>query len=153
MNYNAANVTQLISAILNINDVQPNDATLHTITLTGTTYNLTAAHPRGNLFGASGLPIILKNVKILGNGKTISRFAAAQFRIFAVSLKQTLPNGQLSQFARLTLENLTVQSGDTGATGSGGAILSDAPWLSIIALWITIAPAVGELFGWEQLRL
>ncbi|MFJ3882935.1 right-handed parallel beta-helix repeat-containing protein [Streptomyces sp. NPDC090077] len=71
----------------------------------GCTYTLTTADNPGN-----GLPMVTSDINIIGNGSTIRRQSAADFRIIKVSG----PGG------RLTLNNLTIRDGRSASGGEGG---------------------------------
>ncbi|MDY7014914.1 MAG: DUF4347 domain-containing protein, partial [Cyanobacteriota bacterium] len=121
--FNAADVTELISAINQANDEVANPGA-DTIVLAGGTYSLTnpievfggnsdnlppaAQIPRG----FSGLPEITSNITIEGNGATIELGAGAtgDFRIFYV-------DGEDGLLGNLTLNNLTLSGGRATATG------------------------------------
>ncbi|MFB9593634.1 right-handed parallel beta-helix repeat-containing protein [Streptomyces racemochromogenes] len=76
----------------------------------GCTYTLTAADNPGN-----GLPKVISDINVIGNGSTIRRQSATDFRILEVSG----PGG------RLTLNNVTVSEGRS-ALGAGGGIVAYA---------------------------
>ncbi|MFB9592652.1 hypothetical protein [Streptomyces racemochromogenes] len=71
----------------------------------GCTYTLTAADNPGN-----GLPQVTTDVNIIGNGSTVRRQSATDFRIIKVS----------GTGGRLTLNNLTVCDGRSASGGEGG---------------------------------
>jgi hypothetical protein len=73
------------------------------------TYSLTAAANTGTR-GPNGLPIIVGEMTIHGNGGTvIERDSASLFRIVEVSTN-----------ANLTLNNVTIRNGSASAVGGGG---------------------------------
>jgi hypothetical protein len=80
----------------------------------GCTYTLTTADNPGGGSGSNGLPVIAKTLTIAGNGATITRSGATQFRFFEV-----FPTGNLT-LDRLTLSNGSL-NGPVGVT-IGGAI-------------------------------
>lgn len=104
----ANNATELIARI---NEANANSDD-YVINLTNTTYELTTID--NNTDGANGLPSILNNgsLTINGNGATIKRNSASQFRIFHIAAG-----------ANVTLKNLTLENGlaqGAGGTGGGG---------------------------------
>lgn len=86
----------------------------YTICLENSTYTLTQVNNSSS--GDNGLPVITGNIRIIGNGATITRdVAAAGFRFFNVDA-----------LGSLTLENMTLSNGQTQpATEDGGAIYSE----------------------------
>jgi M6 family metalloprotease-like protein len=106
-NIPAGDTQALINAIIEKN-TSPNDYPIYLAA--NSTYTLTATYTGdGDVSTPHGLPAIRQNIRIIGNGATIQRSAAASFQVFHV-----LAGGEL------ILENLTVQNG--AATGSGGAV-------------------------------
>jgi autotransporter family porin len=97
--------------VLAITNAAPGD----TINLAaGCTYTLTTSDNPGSGSGSNGLPVIKKTLTIAGNGATITRSAATQFRFFEVSIGGSL-----------TLDQLTLSNGSpNGPPGvtRGGAI-------------------------------
>jgi hypothetical protein len=109
-NFTAATVPDLIA---DINAAKSGD----TITLApNTTFDLTAVDNTTN--GANGLPVIKRNLTIIGQGGDIIQrdTAAPDFRLFEVASGAS---------ASLTLENLTLQNGlafGSCSSSEGGAI-------------------------------
>lgn len=99
-----------------------------------TTFDLTQAEIIDGNYGATGLPVILDDITINGNGSTIQRNGAApNFRIFLIAGPGTegFSNGR----GKLTLDNVTVKGGRVGAgpkaSDDGGGILNSAGELII----------------------
>jgi hypothetical protein len=108
----------------------------------GCTYTLTTADNPGLGSGSNGLPVINKTLTIAGNGATITRSGATQFRFFEVfatgslTLDQlTLSNGSLNGSAGVTLGGaifvrqapLTIRNSTLASNQApgGGAIFTD----------------------------
>jgi hypothetical protein len=130
-------VTELIAAINAANAAGGSN----TITLAaGKTFSLTAVNNTAH--GPTGLPVVMGNLTIIGNGDTISRTASGHgFRLFDVSA-----------FGSLTLENLTLTGGLAESyqdvpgrvgDGVGGAILNSGT-LTLSAVTVTGNSAVGS---------
>jgi predicted outer membrane repeat protein len=118
MNIKVNSIQALVDAIIQANQ-EPTSP--HTIHLSGKHSAYVLVEPKSELFGKNGLPIIQSNLTIEGNGITISRAPAApKFRLMIVSAKLG------KRHARLTLNNLNFQDGNSWTMG-GGAILNDAP--------------------------
>ncbi|MBP0018143.1 MAG: DUF4347 domain-containing protein [Cyanobacteria bacterium SBLK] len=105
-----------------------------TITLTASTFTLTAADTTGAIndaFGLTGLPVITSNITIEGNGSTIERSASASenFRLFFIDAS--------SSTAIVTLNNLTLQNGSVTDTNTqsvgddGGALVNNGGTVTI----------------------
>jgi murein DD-endopeptidase MepM/ murein hydrolase activator NlpD len=140
LNLTATSLSDLIAKIRQVN-LQPNNADLHTITLSvasfpATVNAISAASGAGgdaDLFGLCALPVVLRNLRIVGNGKTIQRNSTTSnlFRIFGVNAKK--PSGASSN-AKLVLENMRIGNGNSGNAG-GGAIVADGP-LTLINCYV-----------------
>ncbi len=118
-------VTELRDRIRNINTTTPNNTEEHVIPLGGSfpaTAQITnaASLPGGDadLFGLCAFPVILRNIKIEGNGKTLAMNGTTNVRHFAINGKR--PD---ATFAKLTLENLGLSNGVS--TAGGGSIVND----------------------------
>jgi hypothetical protein len=141
MTITAGNVAALISAMNTANtDGQPTTIILNN----KGTYNVTSINNFDSDFGetfANGLPQVMGNVTIVGNGSTIERSSsAAAFRLFYVG-----------SGGSLTLDNLTVtggeESGDQLAMESiviGGAIFSIGGNLNLNGVTVSGNSVVGS---------
>jgi hypothetical protein len=114
-NFTAATVSDLIADINAANQAGGSN----TITLTATTYNLTAVDNTTD--GATALPVIAANdnLTILGNGETIARSTAKGTPAFRLL--------DVASGASLALANVTLQGGlayGSGVSAEGGAIYS-----------------------------
>ncbi len=99
-----------------------------------TTYNLTNLDNTTN--GANGLPSIVSNVTIVGNGSTVEQGGSTPFRLFEVDGAGTL-----------NLQNLTLTSGlaeGQGVAADGGAIYSSGT-LSLTNVTVKSNEALGNL--------
>ena len=131
VNIAAGDVAGLIQALDNANSIaQPNVINL----APGATYLLTA--PDNDTNGPNGLPALLSNITINGNGAVIEAAGSTPFRLFTIS-----------SGANVVLDSLTIEQGssDAGggiynagtlalnndvltgnsATGNGGAVYND----------------------------
>ncbi len=127
----AGDVAGLIQALDDANSIaQPNVINL----APGATYVLTA--PDNDTNGPNGLPVLLSNITINGNGAVIEGAGSTPFRLFSIS-----------SGANVVLDNLTIEQGSSeqgggvynagtlaltndvltgnSATGNGGAVFND----------------------------
>lgn len=149
VDFNVANVTELLTAITTANS----NGVADTINLTATTFDLTTAfttNPASGPFplqaftGPTGLPIITDSAgltirsSVSGTQRTIQRTGTDTFRIFAVS-----------EGAALTLEDVIVSNGSTADTTTlfgrdGGGILNVGGTVSITNSQITNNSAIDD---------
>lgn len=123
INVTVNTVADLIAQIRVVNQ-QPNNPDQHVITL-GASFPATAqitsaaSGPGGDadLFGLCAFPVILRNLKIIGNGKTLAMSGISGVRHFAINGKAG------ATYAKLTLENLGLSNGASSA--GGGSIVND----------------------------
>ena len=122
--FNPNDINQLIQSIKDANASPEAD----TINLAANTiYELTQAEQVDNFYGATGLPIILDDITINGNGATIQRAGnAPDFRIILIGGAGTV--GFINGKGKLTLDNVTIKGGRVGpglnASDDGGGILN-----------------------------
>lgn len=121
--FTANNAAELIARINEANTNQEAD----TINLgANTTFNLTQAENIDNFYGATGLPVIVDDITINGNGSTIQRSSGPDFRIFLIAGPGTV--GFFDGKGKLTLDNVTVKGGravgTAGATDDGGGVFN-----------------------------
>jgi hypothetical protein len=128
INVTVNSVSELVNQIRQVN-LQPNNSDLHTIMLSDTFSSgggiySPATGSDAELFGNLAFPVILRNLRILGNGKTISRNTNSihKFRFFGIDSN--------SYYARLALENLGLTGGDSGDQGGGAILVRGAPQYS-----------------------
>jgi hypothetical protein len=125
INVTVNSIADLIDQIRAVNN-QPNNADEHMITLHATNFPATAqitsaasgAGGDADLFGLCAFPVVRRNLKIVGNGKTLAMSGISGVRHFAINGKQSG-----STYAKLTLENLGLSNGVS--TGGGGSIIND----------------------------
>lgn len=130
--FNANDVNQLLQSIQNANATPEAD----TINLAANTiFELTRAEgPTDGFYGATGLPVILDDITINGNGATIQRAGnAPDFRIILIAGAGTV--GFNNSKGKLTLDNITIKGGRVGpgpsASDDGGGILNSGGELII----------------------
>jgi hypothetical protein len=124
INVTVNTVADLITQIRQVN-LQPNNADQHVITL-GASFPATAqitaaasgAGGDADLFGLCAFPIIRRNLRIVGNGKTLAMSGVSGVRHFAIHGKQAD-----STYAKLLLENLGLSNGASNL--GGGSIVND----------------------------
>lgn len=122
--FNVSDVNQLIQSIKDANANQEAD----TINLAANTiFELTQAEQVDPFYGATGLPVILDNTTINGNGATIQRAGnAPNFRLFLIAGAGSVGFGNST--AMLTLDNVTLKGGRVGpglnASDDGGGVFN-----------------------------
>lgn len=132
MNYTANTLDELRDRIWSANKLT-NDSVEHVITL-GPNFPLTvstssvspANYGNADLFGGCAFPVILRNVRIVGNGHTINIQepvpAPPNFSLRHFGVNGKLPSNA-SINAKLTLENLQLTGGKS--LSGGGSIVND----------------------------
>ncbi|WP_204104834.1 MULTISPECIES: DUF4347 domain-containing protein [Spirulina sp. CCY15215] len=128
--FTANNAAELIARINEANVTPEAD----TINLgANTTFNLTQAENVDNFYGATGLPVIVDDITINGNGSTIQRSSGPDFRIFLIAGPGTV--GFFNGKGKLTLDNVTIKGGravgTAGATDDGGGVFNSGGQLII----------------------
>ncbi|MGK7929129.1 MAG: DUF4347 domain-containing protein, partial [Spirulina sp.] len=130
--FTANNVNELIARIKDANATPEAD----TINLAAnTTFDLTQAEgSTTGFYGATGLPVIVDDLTINGNGATIQRVSNDNnFRIFLIAGPGTVgfENGK----GKLTLNDITIKGGRVGAgpnaSDDGGGIFNSGGELTI----------------------
>ena len=114
-NINCGDVAGLVSAIITANgNGQADTITLNADSQPNCTYTLTGIN--NYQYGPNGLPAITSPITIVGNGAILTRGGGApNFRFFYVS-----PGGDL------TLANLTLSNGRSGAATAAAASMATA---------------------------
>jgi MYXO-CTERM domain-containing protein len=143
-------VDSLIADIEAANAAAPSPVTI-TLT-TGCKYDLVAPAPADDLgfwYGPNGLPAIVGNITIQGQGATIERApgASENFRIFAVASSATLGVTGSLTLVNLTVANGVAHGGDGAFGGGGGAGLGGCIYtqgnLTLSGVTVTGCEAIG----------